>query len=68
MNAVATVTRVTPTAKWDAARTEIDIVDLSYDGRLYVWEAARGVYALGQEVDVNPPAAKAANITPRDGQ
>ena len=38
MSAVATVTRITPTRKWDAARTEIGVVELEYEGGAYFCE------------------------------
>jgi len=64
MSEVATVSRITHTRKWDAARTPLDVVQLTYDGRAYFWESPAGTYAVGQEVQVNPPARPGANITP----
>ena len=63
----ATVTEVTRVTKYDAARTEIDIVYLSYDGKLYAWETEPGLYGVGHEVSVNPPATPGGNITWRVG-
>jgi hypothetical protein len=64
---VATVTKVTTVTKYDAARTEIDIVSLTYDGKLYVWETEPGLYGVGHKVRVNPPATTGANITWKGG-
>jgi len=64
MSATATVRRITRTRKWDEARTEIDVVELDYDGGAYFWESLPAEYGTGQKVNVNPPASLGANITP----
>jgi hypothetical protein len=65
---LAVVTRVTRITHYDAARTEADVVRLSYGGRLYFWETEPGLYGAGQKVSVNPPATPGANITWKGGE
>jgi hypothetical protein len=66
MSKTATVTKVTRTANHDAARTEVDIVQLEYDGKLYFWSAKPGMYAAGQQVSVTAPPHVGANIAPAE--
>jgi hypothetical protein len=60
---LAVVTEVKRVRHYDKARTEADIVYLTYDGKLYAWETEPGVYGVGHKVSVNPPEGEAGNIT-----
>ena len=65
MSQIATVQKITPTTKHTSGgRADIDIVALHWQGKAYAWETPRGMYTLGQQVAITPPAEMWMNITP----